>query len=145
MKNVLLHICLSLLAISPSALEANESKVDSLIQIANKAGKKEKLELLDKYTINYPTNLDVIGMLEKEAIVQSNYLYLASAYKSKVYYYTRVGNLDSTRLYLNLTDKALSLFDSDSSNKTNEEEKKRYDNIFKMLYTTRTALYLHEG
>lgn len=70
---------------------------------------------------------------------------MASAYKSKVYYYTRIGNQDSTKVYLNLTEQALNSFENKEGDRISKEEKGKYDNIFRMLYTTRTALYLHEG
>lgn len=131
--------------IASLTLSANNNVSDSLIQIVNNAGSKERLELLDKYTRSFPTEVKLIDELERESIIQSDYLYLASAYKSKVYYYTRIGNQDSTRLYLNKVDEALKLFDNNRRNKISKDEKTRYDSIIKLLYTTRTALYLHEG
>lgn len=126
-------------------LMANNIKLDSLEQAIIESNGKTKLELLEEYIKRDPTNDKMIKKLEIEATTQHSYLNLASAYKSKVYYYTRVGNLDSTRLYLNLTEQALNAFDDKEGYARNEDDKKKYDNIFKMLYTTRTALYLHEG
>lgn len=145
MSKFYLSFCLIILSTSSLTLKATDNTTDSLIQIVNKSNKNEKLELLEEYIRREPTNVDLIDELQKEAIKQSSYLNLASAYKAKVYYYTRIGDLDSTRVYLNLTDKALNLFDDIQGNKISKEERKKYNNIFKMLYTTRTALYLHEG
>lgn len=145
MSKVYSFLCIAFLSATSLNLKANNSTTDSLMLNVNKADKIEKLELLEEYIKREPTNVNLIDELQKEAIKQSSYLNLASAYKAKVYYYTRIGNIDSIRVYLNLTDKALNLFDDIQGNKISKEEKKKYDNIFKMLYTTKTALYLHEG
>lgn len=128
-----------------SPLKAIDNGLDSLMLIVDKTNNNKKLELLEIYTRKYPTNVELIKEFAKEAKKQSNYLYLAAAYKSNVYLYTRMGNQDSIRLYLNLTDETIRLFDNKNDIKKSAGEKKIYDNIMKMLYTTKTAFYLHEG
>lgn len=144
MSKIYFFLCLILLSVTSLTLKANNT-TDSLMQNINKANKVEKFELLEEYIRREPTNVDMIDELQKEAIKQSCFLNLASAYKAKVYYYTRIGNIDSIRVYLSLTGNALNLFDEIHKDKIPKEEKKKYDNIFKMLYTTKTALYLHAG
>ena len=145
MNKISILLCLSLFVFIFFNSKAKANSLDSLMQIVTQTSSNNKLELLEQYTRDYPTNPQLIEELEKEAIEQSNYLYLASAYKSKVYYYTRIGNQDSIGPYLNQTEKALKLYDDKKGEKISKSEKKMYHNIFKMLYTTKTAFYIHEG
>lgn len=140
MRRIFLFLFLLLLT---SFSNTKAENTDSLLTVVNKANHTDRLELLETFTRKYPANIDLLEAQEKEAREQESYLHLASAYKSKVYYYTRIGNLDSTRLYLNQTEKALDLYTNTKTPKG--EDKRKFYNIFKMLYTTRTALYLHEG
>lgn len=64
MNKLLLPFFFLVLFILPIGFKANGFKLDSLKQTANKLKSKDKLELLEKYTRNYPTNVELIEILE---------------------------------------------------------------------------------
>ncbi|WP_108821354.1 helix-turn-helix domain-containing protein [Dysgonomonas sp. Marseille-P4361] len=139
---------ITFLGITSPVVSTNKdrSTADSIMNIINKSEGKEKLELLDHYSGIYQTDVYLNKELEKEAQKQNNYLYLANAYRRRIYHSATKGDRDSMKFHIKQTTKYLDLYiQEDRYKNSTKEEQKVYLTSRVMAVATRATLCIDEG
>lgn len=131
----------------PSYIEAknNTNLLDSILNVIKKNEGKERLEVLEKYGALYENDLPLAKELEKEAIRQDNQLYMAIANQRLIYHFAVEGNRDSMKIYVNKTNKHLTLFLEEKYKSSNKEYKAKYSKIKAIVVATKATVYIDEG
>lgn len=120
------------------------NQADSMLTLIKQAKGVEKLKLLDKHVSLFLSNPDLIVPIEEMAIKEKDHLFIAYAYRFRIYGLSKKDENDSIRFYLNLMDEELTLYEQNKKHIAGEE-KTRYRSIKSTLATMKVEQFLMKG
>lgn len=147
MKVRLLCLLTIFLFVLPSATtwaSKSHNQADSVLSVIKKAKGVERLKLLDKHVSLFLSNPSLITPIEEKAIKEKDHLLTAYTYRFRIYELSKQDKNDSIKLYLNLMDEELTLYEQ-AMNHISDEEKIRYHSIKSTLTTMKVEQYLMGG
>lgn len=141
--NKLFFLILLLITLSTSNILLSQNQIKENIDTYHSLKGTDRLKKIYTNIKSSESPLEVIELLEKEADKQNNQLYLAQAYREKVYFFSKQSQRDSVKHYLNKATDKLDILDTYGN--LSDSEKEELERIRIAIITTKSYTYINES